>query len=48
MADVIDFPVKRTCFLCAHYVESYCRLFDVPIDSEIYAARDCNGFEADD
>ncbi len=45
MADVIPFPPVRTCFACVHYVESYCRLFDEAIDSELYAARDCVGFE---
>ena len=36
----------RTCFDCDHYTESYCRLFAERIDSELYAARDCDGFEA--
>jgi len=37
---------RRTCFDCNHYTENYCRLFAEQIDSEVYAARDCDGFEA--
>lgn len=43
--NVVPFPFQVTCFHCAHYTESYCRLFDEPIESEIEAAKDCNGFE---
>lgn len=42
---VIEFPARRSCFLCAHYTESYCQLFDEHIDSEIFAAKDCHGYE---
>lgn len=52
---MIDFPVGRnqepeeaqTCFRCQHYDEpkTTCLLFDEQIDSELYAARDCPGYE---
>ena len=47
MGEVIAFPNKRSCFKCEHYVSevSRCFLFDEPVDSELYAARDCNGYE---
>lgn len=47
MCEVIAFPSVRSCFLCAHYDydHSRCRLFDEPIDSELFAARDCAGYE---
>lgn len=45
MGEVIEFPVQRTCFKCEHYTENYCQLFDTPIDSELYAAKDCAGYE---
>lgn len=47
MGDVIAFPSKRSCFKCAHHsaVLSRCLLFDEAVDSELYAAKDCNGYE---
>ena len=49
-ADVIPFPNQRTCFTCEHYAwnafgNGRCELYDEPIDSEIFAARDCAGYE---
>lgn len=43
-------PRPRTCFDCDHmgvaaHGTSWCLLFDEQIDSELYAAKDCNGFE---
>lgn len=46
--NVIDFPAKKTCFLCLHYEENYCQLFDQTIHSEIQAAKDCPGYEVAD
>lgn len=46
--NVVPLPVLRTCFRCSHYLENYCRLFDEQIDSEIYAAKNCAGFEVED
>lgn len=51
MGDVVPLPVvKRSCFQCEHYEffpigPGHCHLFDEAIDSEIYAARDCAGYE---
>jgi hypothetical protein len=45
---ILAFPTKQTCFRCEHYLDQYCRLFDEPIESEIEAAKDCNGFEVAD
>lgn len=47
MGEVIEFPGRRSCFTCEHFstVLSRCFLFDEPVDSEVYAARDCNGYE---
>lgn len=49
MGEVIELPVVRTCFVCAHYTEavavSHCLLFDESIDSELYAARHCSSYE---
>ena len=45
MGDVLDFPQMRTCFLCTHYGMSRCELYDEPVQSEIYSARDCPGYE---
>jgi len=42
---IFELPA-RTCFDCGHYTESYCRLFAEQIDSELFSARDCDGFEA--
>ena len=49
MGEVIELFPPRTCFACAHYVAevSRCFLFDEPIDSELYAAKDCNGYEVE-
>lgn len=46
-ADVLPFPNRRTCWKCIHYApeQNRCLLFDAPIDSEVYAAKDCDGFE---
>lgn len=46
-AQIITFPRKKTCFSCLHYAEEEgrCQLFDEYIDSEIFAARDCPGYE---
>ena len=49
-AQVIQLPVVRTCFVCVHHTEagptpSHCRLFDEPIDSELFAARHCSSYE---
>lgn len=48
--NLIHLPVQRTCFRCEHFLtlESHCRLFDEQIDSEIYAAKDCPGYEVAD
>ena len=54
MADVIDLPERAlleppTCFRCVNYaIEGWCRLFDEPIDSELFAARDCEAYEVAD
>lgn len=48
MGEVVEFPPRRTCFLCVHHtgeVVSHCQLFDEPIDSEIFAARHCSSYE---
>jgi hypothetical protein len=47
VGDLIEFPNKRSCFKCEHYASevSRCFLFDEQIDSEIFAAKDCNGYE---
>lgn len=39
-----------TCFQCQHYAlkavgSGHCLLYDTAIDSEIFAAQDCAGFE---
>lgn len=50
MGDVVRLPVEITCFACEHHCidwdsASRCALFDEPIESETFAARDCAGFE---
>lgn len=50
MGEVIHLPIEVSCFQCQHYDFHFlgpgrCQLFDEDIDSEIYAARDCAGFE---
>lgn len=47
MSGVIEFPDRRSCFKCIHYADwaSHCELLDEEIDSEIFAARHCNGYE---
>lgn len=50
MGEVIRFPNVRSCWLCQHQTidqrsVSYCELFGESIDSEIFAARDCAGYE---
>lgn len=46
--DVESSPKPRTCFECQNFVmvtgTGRCMIFDEPIDSEIVAARDCDGF----
>ena len=49
-AQVIHLPIEVTCFQCQHYAFNFlgsgrCQLFDEEVDSEIFAARDCAGFE---
>lgn len=51
-AQVINFPGSKpeppkTCFKCKHYDEpaQECTLFAEKIDSELYAALDCEGYE---
>lgn len=49
-AQIIRFPLERTsaprsCFQCAYYSENYCHLFEEQIDSELFAAADCDAFE---
>lgn len=46
--NIFKFPTRITCFRCEHYGDSYCRLFDERIESEVEAARDCHGFEVAD
>lgn len=45
---ILAFPTQQTCFRCQHYGDRYCQLFDERIESEIEAAKDCNGFEVAD
>lgn len=46
--DVEEPPKPRTCFECQNFVmvtgTGRCMIFEEPIDSEIVAARDCDGF----
>jgi hypothetical protein len=47
---VTQLSVERTCFRCQHYEfrstgPGHCQLFDEAIDSEIFAARNCAGYE---
>lgn len=44
---VVPIPVAKTCFTCIHHFGTRCQLFDEQIDSEIYAAADCSGYEYD-
>lgn len=44
MAEVRALP-RRTCFKCKHYFLSWCGLFQEPIDSEIFSAKDCEDYE---
>lgn len=49
MGDVIQFPRRPTCFLCKHYTaDSHCAVDGEHIDSEVYAARDCEDYEVTD
>lgn len=45
---VEEAPKPRTCFECQNFVmvtgTGRCMIFEEPIDSEIVAARDCDGF----
>lgn len=52
MGDVVRLPERdllkpRSCFLCRHYVEqsAWCGVFEEPIDSELFAASDCEAYE---
>ena len=45
MGEVVEFPQVRTCFLCRNYGESRCLLYDEPIESEIFSARNCPGYD---
>lgn len=36
---------EKTCFVCAHYRDSYCTVFDEVIHSELRAAQDCEAFD---
>lgn len=45
MSQVIPLFPPRTCFACVHYTEGWCRQFEEPIDSEIFAATDCDSYE---
>jgi hypothetical protein len=44
---VVPIPIAKTCFTCVHHLDTRCMLFDEQIDSEIYAAADCSGYEYD-
>ena len=39
----------RSCFDCVFYLfeTSHCDLYDERIDSELFAARDCDGYETE-
>lgn len=49
MGEVVQFPNRRTCYLCQHLsVDWRCQIFDEPITGALdaaLAARDCNAFE---
>lgn len=50
-AQIIPFPRRapepRSCFDCIHFahVESHCHMWGEQIDSELFAAADCDAFE---
>jgi hypothetical protein len=46
MGEVRALP-RRTCFSCRHYVLAWCGLFQEPIDSELFAARNCVDYEVE-
>lgn len=45
----VELPAERTCFQCLWYIEASarCVMFGEQIDSEIYAAQDCDAYEVD-
>lgn len=49
MGEVVQFPYRRTCYLCQHLsIEARCQIFDEPIVGAVAAnlmARDCNAYE---
>ena len=47
-ARIYQFPAKRrSCFDCIHFESplSQCLFYDERVDSELYAAKDCEAFE---
>jgi hypothetical protein len=42
----VDMPplVSKTCWSCCFYGDQFCEVFEVEVDSEIYAARDCEEY----
>lgn len=48
MSGLVQLPLRpRSCFDCVHFSEarSTCELFAEVIDSELFAAADCEGYE---